>query len=320
MAIRQEALQVSENDLNYFKTIEKLEEIRSSVNRFSPKERKQWEKDLQAKEHLYRFEQYHPRELIRMQHTIIQSAEAVGGLPTSHHDALEKRGWMVPFLLGYDEIMTGRWNYWTEIMLKGTIEGSGPIPQIDWSTDHLAIHQVRKMLFHCMDGVWHESVSPEDFADWLLWGLAGTDQPPKISERVSEHWFKTFDLALVLSHPTDYLSGLLEDLSSKGHRQALGYFSTPPAVTQLMASLVMSNANNPVQPSLGTAGLSAERLEEMKMQTAYDATVGCGATLLPASNYCLFAAGQDINSVAVKFCLIQFYWYAPWYAKNPFNK
>ncbi|MED4068756.1 SAM-dependent DNA methyltransferase [Priestia megaterium] len=284
---------------------EQMRLAQEKVENLDPKSKRELLEAVKQKTPLYRIEMFSPEELMEAMKTIGEWALANGGAPQSPKEALEKRGWLFPYLMGYDQLATGRWNYWIDILEKNTLEGSGPIPQIEWSHDRNSIHQVRKMLFNCIDGVWHEGVGPNEFADWLLWGLGAADEPPKISDKVSEHWYRTFDLALVLLHPTDYLSGLLEDLSSKGHKQALGYFSTPMDVTTMMAEMVVGNHEN---------------REEMKTKTVNEPCVGCGAMLLPMSNYTLFGCGQDINPVAVKFCIIQMYWYAPWYAKNPFHK
>lgn len=313
MALKQDKLgfelekmiKVNKNDMNYFNALEQLHEVRkrSKANK-GPVRDIEMEQLLKVKTPLYRVEQYDEKELIELQRTIIQSAGAIGGLPQGHKQVFEKKGWLTPFLLGYDGLTTGRWNYWTDIMMKGTLEGSGPIPQIEWSRDVAAIHQVKKMLYKCMDGVASEGATAMDFADWLMWGLAATNEKPKISDKVNEYWYRNFDLALVLLYPTDYMSALLEDVTSKGYKDSLGYFSTPPSVTQLMTTMV-AMGDDP---------------EDMKMKSVLDSCVGCGAMLLPMSNYCLFAAGQDINPVAVKFSIIQMYWYAPWYAINPFDK
>ena len=246
---------------------------------------------------------YSDSEIIRMTNKIFSYSIPMGGMIQSHKQALKKKGWMKPYLFGYDSLFWGRWDYWLEILEKNTLDGSGPIPQIEWSTNHEAIHQVRKMLFKCMDGVYNEGVGPDDFADWLMWGLGIAERPPNIKTRVNKYWYETFDLALVLQYPTDYLSGFLEDLSSRGDKSARGFFATPMNVTVMMNEMVMSD-NNP---------------EDMKYKSVIDPCVGCGALLLPASNYSLFGAGQDISMISVKFTKIQCMWYAPWFAINPFK-
>ena len=143
----------------------------------------------------------------------------------------------MPILMATDMLLTGRWDYWMDIVESGSIAGSGPIPQLEWSNNHIAIGEVRKMLNQCLDGVYHMGATVNEFADWLLWSLAATKTPPNISAEVNEHFYRTFNLNMILRHPTDYMSGLLEEAATMGQKQALGYYSTPFNVT-LALSLI----------------------------------------------------------------------------------
>lgn len=284
------------------KTIqERLKEMNES-GLFSQPVLKEHLQESDRKAPLYRVHEHSPEKLEKMTTTLLLEAQLLGGLPKHHSEVFHKRGWLLPFLMAYDQLLWGRWDYWGDILVKGTLEGSGPIPQIEWcSSEH--VHQVKKMLTSCLDHTYYEGARIHEFADWLLWGLGATKEPPKISANVNEHWYKTFDLFLVLRYPTDYLSGLLEEASSQGYQQALGYYSTPFTVTTMMNKIVLEGNEDP---------------ETHKYESVYDGCVGCGAMLLPASNYTLFGCGQDISPIAVKLCQIQMLWYAPWYAINPF--
>ena len=85
----------------------------------------------QDKKHLYRIDRFSVEQLARLPHEIAGYAQAIGGLPQHHSEVFEKRGWLLPFLFAYDDLLWGRWRYWTDILEKGTIEGSGPTPQIE---------------------------------------------------------------------------------------------------------------------------------------------------------------------------------------------
>ncbi|CAM4051266.1 N-6 DNA methylase [Paenibacillus alkaliterrae] len=245
------------------------------------------------KSHLYRITRFTPERLSRLSHEIAGYAEAIGGMPQSHSEVFDKRGWLLPFLFAYDALLWGRWNYWMDIMQKGTIAGSGPIPQIEWTdfgtTGALA---TKKMFDNCLS---HHETTIDQFSDWLLWGLAGTDEKPRISEKLNEHFYREFDLFLVLDNPTDYLSQVLCDETGKGYKAGLGYYPTPFQVTRMMVEMTHGDGDK----------------EEKKQQTVMDSCVGCGAMLLPASNYFLRGYGQDISGIAVKLCKIQMYFYAP---------
>lgn len=261
-------------------------------------------KESHKKKPLYRSYEYSEKDMFQ----VVQVFEMIklqnGSFPRNAEESLLKRNaaWMRAYLFSYDHLTTGRWNYWSDILTKGTLEGSGPIPEMYWCNDDTLVRPVKKMLSDCINGASHYGGNISHFMDWLLWGLAGHGEPPRIDKKIVEHFYRTFDLFLVLKYPTDYLSGLLEEATSRGHAKSLGYFSTPPSITQLMTRMQMSGQDP----------------EEMKMKSVYDPCVGCGAMLLPMSDFCFFAAGQDINPDAVKACKIQFYWYAPWFVANPF--
>ncbi|WP_052646810.1 N-6 DNA methylase [Paenibacillus terrae] len=249
------------------------------------------------KDKLYRIERFSKEQILQLHQSTTDYALAIKGLPQYHTEVFEKKGWLLPFLLGYDDLLWGRWNYWLDILMNGTIAGSEPIPRIEWAENGtFLVEQTKKMLIQCLD---HPEANIDNFADWLLWGLAGTDERLIISEKLNEHYYQFFDLFLILDNPFDYLSYLLSEHSGHGYKKGLGYYPTPLSVTKLIVEIVYAG----------------DDLEVMKRQTVSDPCVGCGAMLLPASNYFLRGYAQDISGIAVKLCIIQMYFYAPWYAK-----
>lgn len=224
---------------------------------------------------------------------------AIGGLPKSHEEVFSKRGWMVPFLLAYDDLLWGRWSYWLDICQKGTITGSAPIPQLKFSSlGEPGVVHTMKMFEKCLH---HSEATIDNFADWLLWALAETQDKPNVSARLNEYYYKHFDLFLVLNDPTDYLSAVLSEQTGRGYKSGLGYFPTPMHVVELMTQITFAGGDR----------------EAAKRQTLSDPCVGCGAMLLPASNYVLRAYAMDISQVAIKLCRIQMKWYAPWFSLAP---
>ncbi|WII35289.1 N-6 DNA methylase [Paenibacillus thiaminolyticus] len=130
--------------------------------------------------------------------------------------------------------------------------------------------------------------------------MAASNEKLEISPALNEHYYREFDLFLVLDHPTDYLSSLLSHQTGKGNKSALGYFPTPFHIALMMLEM---------------AHVGSEP-EKMKRQTVCDPCVGCGAMLLPASNYFLRGFGTDISGIATRLCLIQMHFYAPWYPEK----
>lgn len=248
------------------------------------------------KRELYRLERFDTQKLLNLKNQLSAYAQSINGLPQNHVEVFTKRGWLLPFLFTYDDLLWGRWDYWTKILHKGTINGSGPIPQIHWSDSHLQrAVATRKMLSECMN---HYEATIDSFADWLLWGLAASNEELKVSKQLNEHYYRNFDLFLILDNPTDYMSYLLCEQTGKGYKSGLGYYPTPFNITTMMVEMT-HGSDDP---------------ELMKRQTVCDPCIGCGAMLLPASNYYLRGYGMDISGIAIKLCKIQMYFYAPWYA------
>ncbi|WP_067923775.1 hypothetical protein [Alicyclobacillus shizuokensis] len=250
---------------------------------------------------LYRVERFDPEKLLEMHSTFFECASAMGGAPKNANEVFEKKGWLLPFLLAYDQLLWGRWNWWLDIVAKGTIADSGPIPQIQWADrGSSGVAATHKMLTKCLEDYrWESNI--EKFADWLLWGFGARNSPPDISSELNEHYYRMFDLFLVLDNPTDYMSQILCDEMGRGYRGALGYFPTPFHLCVMMTKMLVGG----------------EDPEALKRKTTCEPSVGCGAMLLPQSNYILRAYAVDMNLVAVKLCKIQMFWYAPWYALMP---
>lgn len=221
-------------------------------------------------------------------------AEAIGGLPLDHKEVFEKRGWLLPYLFSYDSFLWGRWDYWFKILEKKTTLESGPIPQIEFSSaNDEGVIQTFKMLRNCLN---HQEATISNFADWLLWGFSKIEKL-NVSKSLNKHYYKNFEISLLQENPYDYFSILLEEYSTKEAKTIKGYFSTPSEVSILNTKLLNK--------------------KEQKDKVIYDPTIGCGALLLPLSNYHLKAYGQDVNKIALKVCLIQFMLYAPWFAFHP---
>lgn len=247
----------------------------------------------------YKIDRFSPEQLMQVQRSVQDYAAAFDGLPKNHSEVFEKRGWLLPFLFSYDDLLWGRWNYWHEILQKKTISGSSPIPRITWSDrGHGGVEAAQNMLRKCLN---HHESTIDLFADWLLWGLAAAETVPRVSPVLNEHYYRMFDIFLVQNYPTDYLSLSLSEETGKGYKSGLGYFPTPMQVCILMTEMISST----------------EDPEDLKRKSIMEPSVGCGAMLLPASNYHLRGFAMDISQIAVKLCKIQMYWFAPWFAFHP---
>ena len=177
-----------------------------------------------------------------------------------------------------------------------------PIPVIRFeSMPHPDVKKNLVECITCMTRRGHDSRTAwRAFIDWLLWGfgahLAGAF-PVEVTEEISWDWYRTFDMSLMLVHPTDYMawgSCELANMSYSGN--PTGYFPTPMNVSIMMARMLMTGADTRSQIN--------------------DPCLGTGSMLLEASNYSLRLSGQDINHDMVKMATVNAWLYIPWLAYN----
>ncbi|WP_240416642.1 hypothetical protein [Paenibacillus periandrae] len=80
------------------------------------------------KNQLYRLNRFSQEQLSQFSSNIATYSSGINGMPKNNSEVFTKRGWLLPFLFSYGELLWGRWMYWMAILQKGTIAGSGPIP------------------------------------------------------------------------------------------------------------------------------------------------------------------------------------------------
>lgn len=237
------------------------------------------------------------REELHQMITIFRYTAVSKGLQvTTCEEAKQKAGWMIPYLYAYDHLTNKRWAYWANILNKKSIVGHDPIPQIHFYGSPLSkeCQHATKMLEKTIS---HMESTAERFADYLLWGLGAQGEISNLdhlSDELFKHYYENFDLFFVLDKPTDYLSWVLSEQLGGKAKAKLGYFPTPLNISMMMTELINGEKTDVSEP-------------------VYDPCAGCGALLLPQSNYRFRASGSDINPIAVKFCQIQMAWYAPWF-------
>lgn len=244
----------------------------------------------------YRLDRFSIEELQEMTSIFNLTAKIQGLSVANVQEAKVRPGWLTPYLYAYDHLTNKRWSYWANILHKGSIVGHDPIPQIHFYGSPL-VSECAHATAMLKKATGHVESTPERFADFLLWALGNVGDVPNLnhlSDSLFKHYYTYFDIFLVLDRPADYLSWVLSEQLSGNTKSKTAYFPTPTHVATLMTELIRSE-----KPDVAEA--------------AYDPCVGCGSLLLPQSNYRFRASGNDINPVAVKFCKIQFAWYAPWF-------
>lgn len=211
-----------------------------------------------------------------------------------------KPGFLLPYLLEFDTLTYGRWDYWTECVCTGTLP-ERPIPQIDFLSS--ADQRTRKMLettLNCIPrhGSWQSMGGWEYFRyllQWMLWAFAhpGYDEPkePFGCEGASMRVYQCLNICAWMLWPYDLLGDLLAE-NAYGKKQ--GFYPTPMHLCQLMTEMTMNTG------------------EDMRLKTVCDPAVGTGRFLLAASNYTLRLYGQDIDPLMYMATLVNGYLFAPW--------
>lgn len=222
-----------------------------------------------------------------------------------HEETYEKPGHLLAPVLASEWLHWGRWEYWMKVM-QGSIEKSGPIPQIMWCTDPLILRTIQASIRDCVNYGIRYGCTLDDFADWILWGFGGTaSKHPDIPSEVNIYWLKTFDYDSMIRYPSDYMTSLLIEWYSRDVEE------------ERNVSLEMVDFK--VYSQKVEDDLSGKNPEKLKKIEIFEEEVGCGAALLPYSNFTFFAGGGVADPLAMKLNKINMTLYAPWYAHNPFR-
>lgn len=220
-----------------------------------------------------------------------------------------ERGWLLPYLLGLDDMTWQRWEHWARITEAGRI-GDAPIPQIEWATHRGEGSTGWKMYDRCLNeicrsggwGGWSASTYMDYFLDWLLFAFGDPSQKelpaePHGCEGAHARLYQLFNLEPLLAYPSDYLGDIM---AMANFGRGSGFFPTPHDICELMIRMQFHDAG------------------DLRTKTVMDPCVGTGRMLLSASNYSYRLYGQDINRTVIKACLVNGYLYSPWLVK-PFD-
>lgn len=224
--------------------------------------------------------------------------------PTVERDL--QHGWLLPFLLRGDDLLWGRWDYWTRCQCAPGQLPSDPIPEIDFSDSHNN-NGTRKMLEAALNCIpqhgswqtWGGWQFVNYFFDWLLFGFGHSghrDLPeePGGCTGASNRLYQVFNLDLMQLHPCDYFGYMLAE-NAYGKKQ--GFYPTPHCICEMMTRMTFPTG------------------EDNRTKTMMDPCVGTGRFPLHASNHTLRLYAQDIDGTLCKATLVNAYIYAPWLAK-----
>lgn len=204
-----------------------------------------------------------------------------------HRLMASRKGWARFRLALFD--LSPRWQWWALVLLTKRLPPL-PYPKIGFATQFPDHAGPMRMIRECLRP---PDARFEDFLDWILFGCGGFDTkqlPRGLTPSLARHWEATFDLALLLREPGDWLGHYYETVvASPSMKSSTGFFSTPMSLCHLMVELH--------RPGL--------------MDSVHEPCCGSGRMLMAASNYSINLSGTDINPTLVKICQANAWLYMP---------
>jgi hypothetical protein len=214
----------------------------------------------------------------------------------------DRSGWLLPYLLGLDEMFIGRWEYWFDAVQLDRIPIE-PIPYVHFqSGTAYPGNAVMKNIDKCIDyASCSHSNAVEMFVDWILWGFHYKQVTfPNVDEKTDDFWYRTFNLGLFFQEPGDYMAELAQNHNIGS---GSGFFSTPLELSEMMVRMTIGD----------------EPKHFHKFKSVMDPCCGTGSMLLCASNYSLNLYGNDIHPLLCKMAIVNSYIYMPWVVYRPKN-
>lgn len=171
-------------------------------------------------------------------------------------------GWMRGYTLEVETMIRGKWFSWLSIVKRGEYnEDYDYMPALELYP-LIKSSPVKDMFKKCMSSHLAYGVDGSLLLDWIGYGLGiSYFSKPKISDELWSHWFKHFDIGLMLLYPADYLSHFLIEYGNQSGR--LDFYPTAHSLTTLMQKLINNSSkfvstNSCYEPCSGTASLLLE--------------------------------------------------------------
>ena len=243
---------------------------------------------------------------------IQQFIEEYGRFPQLGRDPIapwKYRGYLLYYLTnGVREKapeVVDRWDYYFRTREAGRLLDE-PIPQIDFGHEGKSVDE--GSAGHKELDKWVAIAEEEHggagafraLLDWLQWGLALSNEYPKLTEKTQEALYRGVNLEPLLKHPYDYLGGFYQSTKTSRWNRS-GYYCTPHNVVEMMVRMTMGDGSSPLPDG-----------RDLRTATVCDPAVGSGRMLLHASNYSLCLYGQDIDPICCAMTKINGAFYAPW--------
>jgi type I restriction-modification system DNA methylase subunit len=232
-------------------------------------------------------------------------------------------GWLMPYLVGIDELTNKRWEYWLKVqqlspvayyeyLTKGLTDKfvteaihCHDYPKLSFSEDKATYNYINSIIDLICGDRSINGIDAFDFLlDWLLFGFGHedfTESPasPSRDKDMNNKLYEYFDLFPLLMNPYDYFGLMLPDLFSQGRNQKVGFFPTPMSICIAMSEMISGDD----KPTIG-------RFQE--------SAAGTGSIVLAWSNKGLNASITELSDICTKASLVNCYLYAPQFARPLF--
>lgn len=229
-------------------------------------------------------------------------------------------GWMFKYLWAIDGMSNKRWTFWEQLQqvknstmftywteglvddfVKPNLEGK-TCPIIDFSKNEHVQSYYFKILDRMSGCGLNLRTAFEYLIDWFLYGFGHEDfmTLPEIRHQneINSMLYQYIDLVPLLAFPYDYLSFVLAEVNSTMTNQGLGYFPTPLELCAMMNKVVMGDR------------------QKLSIEICHEPSAGTGSMILEYSNsggLCINTI--DLNDLAVKCSLVNYYLYCPQYVR-----
>ena len=209
------------------------------------------------------------------------------------------RGWLRAYVIlihANCPAVADRWSYHLRTLQAGKLLDE-PIPQLVFGSPNQRVfallHDWSRLIGRDCGG-WSDF---RTLLDWLSWGLALSQEAPRLADEKHEKLYRSVDLGPLLQHPYDYLGDHVAMSKARGWNPT-GFYPTPHSIVECMVRMTMHD--------------DRQEGRDLRRCSVCDPCVGSGRMLLHASNFSLCLYGQDIDPLAVLMCKINGALYAPW--------
>ena len=116
---------------------------------------------------------------------------------------IDKKGWLVPYLIELNQMF---YEHWTQGIEEDEIPNES-LPYLEFCLSLMYSEQVEcndlKSYLDCASS--NNTKVFEQLIEWLLWGFDQGARFPDIDQEIDDFWYKTLTLGFFYKEPTDHI-------------------------------------------------------------------------------------------------------------------